>query len=64
MTHPHEMLELPFPIEQGLAWVRVPREGITAADADRMAEMVKAVVVPSTAAFPRTGLSTKEDNDG
>lgn len=45
MTYPHLMLELPFPTEHGLAWVRVPVEGITRADADRMAEMVKTVVV-------------------
>lgn len=44
-TPRHEMLHYPFQTEHGLAWIILPREGITAADAERMAEMVAAVVV-------------------
>jgi hypothetical protein len=40
----HEMLELPFQTSAGLAWVLIPRSGISNADAERMAEMIKSVV--------------------
>lgn len=41
----HEMLEIPFQTEHGLAWIIVPREGLTPEDAQRMAEMVKTTVL-------------------
>lgn len=40
----HKMLHYPFQVEHGLAWIVLPREGITLADAERMAELVKTVV--------------------
>lgn len=46
------MLHYPFPTEHGLAWVILPREGISPADAQRMVEMVKTVVVEEASCRP------------